>query len=186
MSDVEHSAATATVPGVPEPLQKLPSDVMQVSDKMILLTWLAFGIAAFTLHKLLWKPILRAVEGRERSISEALAGAERARSEMAEVDARRKEATARAEAEARAVAERAAREAAETLARADVEAKALAQRRREEAEREIAAEQRRAFEAVRSAAAEHLCDAMERFLRHDLTEEQRRAYQQTVLAEVTA
>jgi len=43
MSDVEHTAATTAVPGVPEPLQQMPSDVMQISDKMILLTWLAFG-----------------------------------------------------------------------------------------------------------------------------------------------
>ena len=63
MSDVEHTAATTAVPGVPEPLQQVPSDVMQISDKMILLTWLAFGLTAFLLHKLLWKPILRAVEG---------------------------------------------------------------------------------------------------------------------------
>ena len=73
MSDVEHTAATTAVPGVPEPLQQMPSDVMQISDKMILLTWLAFGLTAFLLHKLLWKPILRG-RGRERSISEALAG----------------------------------------------------------------------------------------------------------------
>ncbi len=72
------------------------------------------------------------------------------------------------------------------LARADREAKALAHRRMDEAEQAIAAEQRRAFEAVRSSAAEHLCDALEQFLRNELTEEQCRAYQKTVLGEVTA
>jgi len=171
---------------VPEPLQQLPSDVMQVSDKMILLTWLAFGIAAFSLHKLLWKPVLRAVEGRERSISEALEGAERARRELAEVETRRRESVARASAEAREVTARAAREAADTLARAEDETRAMAQRRIEEAQRSIAAEQRRAIEAVRSSAAEQLCDTLEQFLRNELTEEQRRAYQQTVVGEVTA
>lgn len=186
MNDVEHSAAATSVPGVPEPLQKLPSDVMQVSDKMILLTWLAFGIAAFSLHKLLWKPVLRTVEGRERSISEALEGAERARREVADAEVRRHESAACAASEAREAAERSVREAADMLARADLEAKALAQRRLEEAERSIAAEQRRAFEAVRSFAAAHLCDSLEQFLRHDLTDEQRRAYQQAVLGEVTA
>ncbi len=186
MSDVEHTAATAAVPGIPEPLQQMPSDVMQISDKMILLTWLAFGITAFLLHKLLWKPILRAVEKRERSINEALEGAERARRELAEVETRRRESVARAAAEAREVTARAAREAADTLARAEDETRAMAQRRIEEAQRSIAAEQRRAIEAVRSSAAEQLCDTLEQFLRNELTEEQRRAYQQTVVGEVTA
>ncbi|HRT30694.1 MAG TPA: ATP synthase F0 subunit B [Kiritimatiellia bacterium] len=186
MSDVEHTAATTAVPGIPEPLQQMPSNVMQISDKMILLTWLAFGITAFLLHKLLWKPILRAVEGRERSISEALEGAERARRELAEVETRRRESVARASAEAREVTARAAREAADTLARAEDETRAMAQRRIEEAQRSIAAEQRRAIEAVRSSAAEQLCDTLEQFLRNELTEEQRRAYQQTVVGEVTA
>jgi len=186
MSDVEHTAATTAVPGIPEPLQQMPSNVMQISDKMILLTWLAFGITAFLLHKLLWKPILRAVEGRERSISEALEGAERARRELAEVETRRRESVARASAEAREVTARAAREAADTLARAEDETRAMAQRRIEEAQRSIAAEQRRAIEAVRSSAAEQLCDTLEQFLRHELTEEQRRAYQQSVVGEVTA
>ncbi|MGI6494985.1 MAG: F0F1 ATP synthase subunit B [Kiritimatiellia bacterium] len=185
MSDVEHTAATTTVPGVPEPLQRMPSDVMQFSDKMILLTWLAFGITAFLLHKVLWKPILRAVEGRERSIHEALDGAERARRELAEVETRSRESVARAAAEAQEVAERAAREAADTLAHAEDEAKAMAQRRIEEAQRAIDAEQRQAIEAVRSAAAEQLCDSLEQFLRQELTEEQRRAYQQTMVGEVT-
>ena len=186
MSDVEHTAVTTAVPGVPEPLQRMPSDVMQISDKMILLTWLAFGLTAFLLHKLLWKPILRAVEGRERSISEALEGAECARRELAEVETRRQESVARAATEARETTERAVREAADMLARAEDEAKAMAQRRIEEAEQAIAAEQRRAIEAVRSSAAEYLCDELEQFLRHELTEEQRRAYQQTVVGEVTA
>jgi F-type H+-transporting ATPase subunit b len=186
MSDVEHTAATTAVPGVPEPLQQMPSDVMQISDKMILLTWLAFGITAFLLHKLLWKPILRAVEGRERSINEALEGAERARREIAEVETRRQESVARAAAEAREVTERAVREAADTLARAEDETRTMAQRRIEEAQRSIAAEQRRAIEAVRSSAAEQFCDSLEQFLRQELTEEQRRAYQQSVVGEVTA
>jgi len=185
MSDVEHTAATTAVPGVPEPLQQMPSNVMQISDKMILLTWLAFGLTAFLLHKLLWKPILRAVEGRERSISEALEGAESARRELAEVEARRRETVARAAAEAREVTERAVREATDMLTRAEDESKAMTQRRIEEAQRSIAAEQHRAIEAVRSAAADQLCDTLEQFLRHELTEEQRRAYQQSVVGEVT-
>jgi F-type H+-transporting ATPase subunit b len=184
MGNENHSGAVEAVPGIPEPLQKLPSDVMQVSDKMILLTWLAFGIAAVSLHKLLWKPILRTVEGREKSISDALDGAARARRELAEAEAREQETVGRAAEKARAMADRASREAAEALARADREARDLAQRRMEDAARMIEAEQSKAFEAVRRASAEQLCDAIERFVRSELTDEQRRAYQQGILGEV--
>jgi len=182
MADVEHTVA---VPGIPEPIQKLPSDVMQVSGQMLLLTWLAFGIAAFCLHKLLWKPILHAVEGREKSISDALDGAKQARKELAESENRKQRTLEQADEEARLVAERASREAAATLARSEQAAKALTQRRLEEAEQMIAAEQSKAFEAVRRDAAAHLGDMIEHFLRQDLTDDQKRSYQAEILNEVT-
>jgi len=184
MSEVEHGGVVEAVPGIPEPIQKLPSDVMQVSDKMILLTWLAFGIAALSLHKLLWKPILHAVEKREKSISDALDGAALARKELAESEDRKRQTVEQANEEARKVAEQASREAAAAVARADREAKVLAQRRLEEAEQAIAVEQRKAFEAVRRDAAAHFGDSIEHFLRQELTEEQKRAYQTTILGEV--
>lgn len=185
MSEVEHAGAVESVPGIPEPIQKLPSDVMQVSDKMILLTWLAFGIAALCLHKLLWKPILRAVEGREKAISDALDGAAVARKELSESEVRGRQVVAQAEEDAREVEERAAREAAAAIARADRDAKEVAQRRFEEAGQAIEAEQRKAFEAVRRDAAAHLGDTIEHFLRQELTDEQKRAYQADILSGVT-
>ena len=181
MADVEH---TVSVPGVPEPIQKLPTDVMQVSGQMLLLTWLAFGIAAFCLHKLLWKPILRAVEGRERAIGDALDGAAQARRELAESESRKRQTVEQAAEEARAMAEQATREAAATLARADLESKALGRRRLEEAEQALDVERRKAVEAVRLDAATHLGEVLERFLRQELTEEQKRAYQSAIVGEV--
>ena len=184
MSDVEHAGAVESVPGIPEPIQKLPTDVMQVSDKMVLLTWLAFGIAALCLHKLLWRPILRAVEGREKSISDALGGAAQARRELADAEARKLQVAEQAVEEAREVAERASREAAAVVARADRDAKAVAQRRLDEAEQAIAVEQRKAVEAVRLDMAAHIGVALERLLRQNLTDEQKRAYQADILNEV--
>ncbi len=181
MADVEHTVA---VPGIPEPIQKLPSDVMQVSGQMLLLTWLAFGIAAFCLHKLLWKPILHAVEGREKSIGDALDGAKRARQELAETEDRKQRTLEQADEEARLVAERASREAAATLSRAEQEAKALAQRRLEAAEQALELERGKAAEAVRLDAANRLADTLEHFLRQELTDAQKRAYQTEFLGEV--
>lgn len=184
MSEVEQTGHTEAVPGVPEPIQKLPSDVMQVSEQMILLTWLAFGIAAFGLHKLLWKPILHAVEKREKSISDALDGAESARKEVFASQIRSREMIEKAAEESRSMAERSAREAEVSIARADREAKLVAQRRLEEAERAVAAEQRKAIEAVRLDAAMHLGETLEKLLRQKLTDEQKRVYQADMLNEV--
>jgi F-type H+-transporting ATPase subunit b len=184
MNEVENAAHHEAVPGVPEPIQKLPTDVMQVSEQMILLTWLVFGIAAVCLHKLLWKPILGAVEKREQSISEALDGAEQARKDMTETQGRMRQVVDRATSEARVTAEQASREATATKARADQEAKALAQRRLAEAEREIGVEARKAAEAVRLDAAKHVGDVIERLLLKNLTAEQKQAYQADILREV--
>jgi len=184
MPEVEATAHTESVPGVPAPIQMLPTDVMQVSDKMILLTWIVFGAAALCLHKLLWKPILGAVAKREQSISDALDGAESARREMGESEVRSRQMIEKAAEEARGMAERASREAAASVARADREAKLVAQRRLEEAERAVAAEQRKAAEAVRLDAAMHLSETIEKLLRQNLTDEQKRAYQSEMLKEV--
>jgi len=184
MAEVDAAAHTESVPGVPAPIQKLPTDVMQVSDTMIVLTWVVFGIAAFALHKLLWKPILHAVEKREQSISDALDGAESARKEVAESQTRSREIIDKATEDSRTMAERASREAEASIARADREAKLVAQRRLEEAERAVEAEQRKASEAVRLDAAMHLSETIEHLLRQNLTDEQKRAYQAEMLKEV--
>ena len=185
MAEVEATAHTESVPGVPETIQKFASnEVMHVPDSMILMTWVVFGIAAFCLHKLLWKPILSAVQTRENSIRDALDGAESARKEVSESQSRSRQMIEQAAEESRAMADRASREAEAAIARADREAKAVAQRRLEEAERAVASEQRKAIEAVRLDAAKHLGETIEKLLRQNLTDDQKRAYQAEMLNEV--
>ncbi len=184
MPEVEATSHTETVPGVPAPIQKLPTDVMDVSEQMILLTWIVFGVAAVCLHKLLWKPILKAVDNREKSVSEALEGAEQARKKMVESESLGRQMIIRANEDAKALSEQATREKVALLARADQEAKALAQRRAADAEREIEAELRKATEAVRLEAAKSAGELAERLVRGALTDEQRRAYQSDILGEV--
>ncbi len=184
MPEVEATAHTESVPGVPEAIQRLPTDVMQVSETMILLTWVVFAIAAICLHKLLWKPILRAVAGREQSISDALDGAARARKELADSEVRSRQMAEQASEAARLTAEQAARDAAAAVMRADQDAKAVAQRRYADAEREIEAAQRLASESVRREAATYLGETIERLLRGHLTDEQKHAYQADILNEV--
>lgn len=172
------------VQGVPQVIQDLPSNVMQVSDKMILLTWLAFAITAITLHKLLWRPILKTVEKREKHIDDALKGAESARAEIATAQSRKEQLELKAAQKARAVIERAAQDANAAKARAEVEIRELTQLKMDEARRNIEAEQLKAFEAIRRDAANHLISSLEHFLYSELTDQQKADYQRQVLNEV--
>jgi len=172
-----------SVSGVPDLLAET-TDVLAISDKMMLLTWITFIIAAVCLHKLLWKPILRMVEKREKDIGDALQGAEDAREELAATEANSRQVVHQTEQEVRAMTEVARRQAAAIVAHADTDARVAAQRRVAEAERVIQGEYRKAFETLRHNAADNISKTVEKLIRQNLTEEQKRAYHEEMLKEV--
>ena len=172
-----------SIPGVPEFLGQ-GTDVFAISDKMVLLTWLTFIIAAVCLHKLLWKPILRMVEKREKDIGDALQGAADAREELAAAEVERQQILRQTEQDVCATTEVARRQAAAIVARADTDARVAAQRRVAEAERIIQGEYRKAFETLRHNAADNISKTVEKLIRQNLTEEQKRAYHEEMLKEV--
>jgi len=184
VSENQETHAIESVPGIPDVIQNLPSDVMKVSGQMVVLTWIAFLIAAVCLHKLLWKPILKAVGEREKSISDALEGADQAREELASSEAQCKGLIRQAEAESFAVAEQAKRNAAAIVSKADEEAHRVADQRFQEAERQIEVEYRKSFEALRLDAATRMTDTVEQMMRLTLTAEQKKAYQAQLASEV--
>lgn len=184
MSENAETHAVESVPGIPDAIQQMPSDVMKVSGQMVVLTWVAFLVAAICLHKLLWKPILKAVGEREKSISDALEGAEQARKEIATSETQCKSLVRQAEEQSRAVAEQAQRNAAAIVGRADDDARLAAARRVQDAERQIEVEYRKSFEALRLDTANRMADTLEQMMRLTLTEEQKQAYQQQLLQEV--
>ena len=185
MSENQETHAVESVPGIPEVIQNLPSDVMKVSGQMVVLTWIAFLIAAVCLHKLLWKPILKAVGEREKSISDALEGAEQARAELASSEAQCKGLIRQAEAESLTIAEHAKRNAAIIVSKADDDARLVADQRLRDAERQIEVEYRKSFEALRQDAAARMTDTLEQMMRLTLTDEQKKTYQAQLAHEVT-
>lgn len=156
------------------------SEVMKVSHELVLLTWATFLIAAFLLHKLAWKPLLRALEHREKGIRDALDGAAAARQETARVREEGRKAVAEAAEKARLLAEEARRAAARTAAAIEQEARDQARRLLEEADREIAAARQRAAEDVRRESARLAVDMAGRLLRDEVTPEQMTAYTRRV------
>ena len=54
-------------------------NVMDVTAPMMILTWVTFIVLTVVLYKVAWKPILKMLDMREKSIRDALAQAETAR-----------------------------------------------------------------------------------------------------------
>ncbi len=181
----ETNAGHESVPGVPELIQKTPPNVMDVSSSMLILTWLAFFIAAFTLKKLLWRPILNAVEGREEEIRSALEGAKAAREAVAASEEKGRAVMAEAQAQAMNAAEQASRNAALRARQAEADAQAYLAQKRADAAKRIEADQAAAMEHLRKDAAAHLSRALELLLPEMLTDDQKAAYQKRMLEKVS-
>lgn len=90
------------------------ADFLNVNAPMMGLTWLTFGLLAFVLYKIAWKPILGALDNREKQIHAALEEAEKTRAEYAEIEQRRQRLIDEADAKAREIVEQARKAAIET------------------------------------------------------------------------
>ena len=169
-------------------VQEEPVDVktqiVDVSGSMLLQTWVAFIIVLVVLGKLLWKPVLRALEKREGDIKESLEQAERARTELAESGVSKQ----RILAEAGRVAEEKIRAAATEAERIKEEARQEAanatSERLKKADEQIAIEASETRKAVHSASVSEMGALLERILSQDLSEEQKEKYQKAMLHEV--
>jgi F-type H+-transporting ATPase subunit b len=64
---------------------------MQPNVSVMVFTWIIFGVMCWLLYKVAWKPILYALEHREKTIKKSLADAEKARAEAAAMETRRQE-----------------------------------------------------------------------------------------------
>ena len=158
--------------------------VLEFNGQMVLLTWVAFGIAAALLAKLLWKPILNFVEARENEIKSALDDAQKARQAAAEADAKAEQTITQAKTEARQLADEQAAIARQHIVRMEEEAlEAIAQKKRE-AEEQLRNEREAALLRLNERAGAEIAQALERMLPGMLTEAQRQSYQEKIAADI--
>jgi F-type H+-transporting ATPase subunit b len=78
----------------------LASSFTDVKPGLIIWTWITFIVVAFILRRFAWGPLLSAVEGREKSITNAIESAKRERAEAEKLLAEQKTAVAAARQEA--------------------------------------------------------------------------------------
>lgn len=148
---------------------------MNVAPPMVVLTWITFALLTLVLYKVAWKPILKVLDMREKSIRDALAQAEAARSGAEEAVAKNREMIQAAEKESqRLVAE--ARMAAQESARiireqAEQKTKALV----EEAGRDIAAATEQARIVLRKETTELAISLAGKILAANVDTERNRA-----------
>lgn len=141
-----------------------PRSEMDVSGRMVVLTWVSFGLAAFILHRIAWKPMLRALERREAMIRKSIEDAEKARKSVEHAAERQKAMLGDADAKARGIAEDARKAAAAMTVSIERDAREQARRLADDAAVQIENSRRKAIESLRGDAAALAADLAERIL----------------------
>jgi F-type H+-transporting ATPase subunit b len=137
-------------------------------------TIVLFALFAAVLAKFGWGPLLRAVEEREKSIRDAIEGAQKANREAQALLAQHREALAQARREREEIIKQAIAEAqqmrTELMAQARADAEHLLQKAREQIERE----KRTALQEIRAQVADLAIEAASKIVASSLTPEAQR------------
>ncbi len=150
------------------------SSLLDVNPGLIIWTVIIFVLLLIVLKKTAWKPILDALDERERTIKESLEKAEEARNEAEKILAENKERLAKAEEEVQRIVEQ-GREYAEKLKEQILaESEEQARKKIEEAEQSIARKQDEAFAQLRSEIAEIAVTAAEKIIKETLDKEKQK------------
>ncbi|MDZ7373916.1 MAG: F0F1 ATP synthase subunit B [candidate division KSB1 bacterium] len=155
--------------------------LLRVNPGLIIYTVLTFLLLLFILKKLAWKPILGALEERERRIQESLEGAEKAKRQAEELLAQQRQMLEAARQEAQEILEQ-SRKAAEAVRQQILaDARAQANQMLEKAQREIALSRDKAIDEIRKLAVDLSIAAAEKVIRRSLgPEEHRRLVEEAI------
>ena len=134
-------------------------------------TLLIFVTLVLILRRLAWKPLLEAVEAREKRIADSLQKADEVQKAAGEIAARQEAALAEAHGKAKAVLDEARLQAEDYRKRETGKAHEEASAFLDRAKKEIALEEGRAREALRKEVVDLTLEAASRVLERDLTGE---------------
>jgi F-type H+-transporting ATPase subunit b len=144
----------------------------------------SFLLLLAVLYKLMYRPLLGALEGRTAAIQQQLAEAQAAREEAQQALGAMEERIRAAHAEAQALRERALREAADLRDRLSAEARQEAARLIEGAQAQISQEVRRARAELRAEVGVLATQIAERLIRKSLTDEDHQRLLREALARI--
>lgn len=152
MDETPHTHAVTEVPAGTE--HGAAPNVMDVQTPMVILTWVTFVLLSLVLYKVAWKPILKVLDTREKSIRDALEQAEKARADADATESRNREIIQAAEQEARRLVAEARAAAQETARLVQEQADQKAKGMLVEARRDIEAATEQARLALRRETTE--------------------------------
>lgn len=158
--------------------------LINVSTPMMALTWLTFTIVAVLLYKVAWKPILAALDMRERGIRRSLEEAEKARQEALASEERNRNLLQAAEQEARRIVAEARASAESSARQIREESERRARELAEEARRDIAAAADQARETLRRETAGLAIHLASRVVAANMDTEKNRALVDNALQEM--
>jgi len=160
--------------------------VLPVQWETIIWTWVIFLLLFLVLRKFAWKPLLAAVEAREKRISDSLAKAEEVQRSAAAIAQKQEAALAEAHAKSKAVLDEARAQAEDFRRRETEKARQEADGFLDRAKKEIALEENRARDTLRREVVDITLEAASRVLGRAVTgDDERRLAEQTV-SEITA
>ena len=143
---------------------------------------ISFLLLLAVLYRLMYRPLMGALEGRSAAIQQQLAEAQAAREDAQQALGAMEERIRAAQADAQALRERALREAAELRERLSAEARQEAARLIEGAQAQVSQEVRRARAELRAEVGTLATQIAERLIRKSLTD----AAHQRILREALA
>jgi F-type H+-transporting ATPase subunit b len=158
--------------------------LLRFEPGLMLWTVLTFLVLLFVLRKIAWKPLLEALDAREKRIDDALRKAEKAQREAEQAIAENRKRSDEAMRQAELLMEQARQDAEQTRRKMIEDARAESQRVVDQGMRRLEAEQRAAMQEVRAVAADLAIRAAGRLIQSSLTEQQQRELVDQFLREV--
>ena len=160
-----------------------PTNPLSPDAQMVIWTWLTFGIVAFLLYKVAWKPILAALEAREDRIRQALKDADEARAAVARIEETQRQMRAETERECKAMIAAARTAATEAAGQAEHKAHERVKVLYENAERDIEAMKNRVLAEIRREQADLIVHVSGRLIAQNLDTDRNRALADKLIAE---
>ncbi len=182
---MEEAIQTQAVVEVTPAAHEASPGIINVSKPMLALTWVSFVIVAVLLYKVAWKPILAALDMRERGIRKALEDAERASQEAAASEERNRKLIQDADSEAQRIMAEARATAEASVRQLREESERRSRELAEETRRDIAAATEHARQALRLETSELVIQLTSKILAENITPEKNRELIQAALRETS-
>ncbi|MBL8013392.1 MAG: F0F1 ATP synthase subunit B [Candidatus Omnitrophica bacterium] len=141
----------------------IPSDVAMIS-----LTWITFFCLLVILQKFAWKPILMALQNREKTISDSLKQADQIQKELSDVQASKEKILSESRQNAQQIIDEARKKATELQHAIEEKAKKQAQDIIQTAHEEIAGERQRAEVVLKKQSAALAVDLASKLIKANL------------------